>query len=94
MIRHLILVATGEVGPGPLEQAAADLRDVREVDGVHAASLHADTSGRSQGYDRMISVDFRDEAAMAAWNEHASHERIVSAIKDNGSKALIFDYPL
>ncbi|MDP2119168.1 MAG: Dabb family protein [Hoeflea sp.] len=101
MIRHIVLIRfRAEVTEA---QIAAIFDDLRSIDGK-VAGLSAICAGRSEspeqierGYLHGFTIDFTDWAALAAYQAHADHQRVGSALVAHAQGGidgiLVFDLP-
>lgn len=52
------------------------------------------TGARTRGYQYLLYTEFEDEAALAAYREHPTHQRFLAWITERSCTPLAFDYLL
>jgi stress responsive alpha/beta barrel protein len=84
-LHHLALLKVrADAAPGPLEEALAAMRGLREkVDGVLALDAGPDISveGLAGGFTHAIVVRFADEDARARYLAHPAHNQVAERLE-------------
>jgi len=70
------------------------LRWPKEIGGIRSQHWGWDVSGRSQGYQWGLVMEFESEAAAARYQPHTLHQEFAQWVKQVGGQVLAFDFPL
>ncbi len=95
MIRHNALLAFNDSASAAQihEMIAAFLALKSEIAGIERVVWGENFSQRAEGHTRVVSFDFADGAALAAFYDHASHKRMAETLlKPITASLLIVDY--
>jgi hypothetical protein len=86
MIDHIVLVKFGEsTTQEQLQEVVSRFKALRGVlSGVVDLQAGLDFSGKSQGYQLVLSVRFENKAALEAYGPHPDHQAVAAYIREVG----------
>jgi hypothetical protein len=96
-LQHVVLFAF----PEDLDEAgAADMRGQVQawpeaIGGINVLRFGTDLTGaRTRGHQYLLYMEFDDETALRAYQQHPVHQRFLAWILDRDCTPLAFDYEL
>lgn len=96
-LQHIVLFSF------PADLSDEDDRDMRrqvsswadEIATIERLRFGKDITGaRSRGYQYLLYSEFEDEAALAQYRDHPSHQQFMSWLSERSCTPLAFDYHL
>lgn len=97
MIRHLVLWKLAAESPAEKAAAVEQLRArfgalLPLVDGTERLDIRADLGSTEGNWDVVLDSDYRDEAALAAYQVHPAHLEVVAYVKSVTTARVCIDF--
>lgn len=97
MIRHLVLWKLASDDPTEKAGTIAELAErfaalVPMIDGVERLDIHADLGETPGNWDVVLDSDYRDGAALAAYQVHPAHVAVTGFVKSVVSERACIDF--
>ena len=100
MIKHIVMWRLKDHAEGNDKMTNAQLMKSKletlrgQIDGVLAIEVGIDFSATEASADVVLSSDFTDRAAWAAYQAHPAHQAVVAFIKEVVSARHLVDYEI
>jgi quinol monooxygenase YgiN len=97
MIRHLVL---WKLAAETAEEKAAVIAEMRArfdallplIDGTERLDIRADLGSTDGNWDVVLDSDYRDEAALEAYQVHPAHQEVVAYVKSVVTARVCVDF--